>query len=84
MVSKSLRKLFAQHCGYITDVGEVSNFSLFHGKKKNKKLDLARVTAHFRKQVANSYRENMTTEKSLLGYDKVLNPFIEENKLRLV
>ena len=53
-------KVFAKSY-FDAGVGKVSQFSLFHGNPKQKKLDTAKITEHFMRKVSNSYIDNMKT-----------------------
>ena len=55
-----MTKAFAKS-NFDAGVGKVSQFSLFHGNPKQKKLNTAKITEHFMRKVSNSYIDNMKT-----------------------
>ena len=55
-----MTKAFAKS-NFYAGVGKVSQFSLFHGNPKQKKLNTAKITEHFMRKVSNSYIDNMKT-----------------------
>ena len=69
-------------------VGKVSQFSLFHGNSKQKKLNTAKITEHFMRKVSNSYIDNMKTllkddlDKEDVNLESV-NEIIRENDSHL-
>jgi len=48
----------------VDDVGEVSQFSLFHGNDKNSRLDYDKVAGSFMRRVKSSYLQNLKSSKS--------------------
>merc|ERR550532_639519 len=68
----------------VDGVGKVSQFSLFHGNPKQKKLNTAKITEHFMRKVSNGYIDNMKTllkdnlDKEDVNLESV-NEIIREN-----
>ena len=78
-----MTKAFAKS-NFDAGVGKVSQFSLFHGNPKQKKLNTAKITEHFMRKVSNSYIDNMKTllkdnlDKEDVNLESV-NEIIREN-----